>query len=496
MLGLDGVEKLLRSAESSNVPLPDIAKRQLRVVISSVRNDISLLDSTALHSSRFVSLHHEKSALLMRLNAAISPIKDLPQEIIAEIISSCVSSTVHLAALGPNESPWNLTQICSVWRHIALTTPSLWNDITVQFPCHQECESAHLRGMLEIFLSRAGNLPISLDISAAMFYDYNPFCSPFIDSIIDIVRPHVGRLQSLELQPPWVFMPLLELPGGVVRALESVTLVFAKEDGDSPPFFGHGDGLTSNITAFEAAPDLRSVYLISQYADMHLNAFRLPWAQLTHLTILETYVDFADGHEVLRQCTSLISCSIGVATDDFCVPTISPTILRNLESLTVHAYDEEGTHGRFLEPFILPCLRHLELTSENNAPWSEMNVAPLIRRSSPAKLESFHSTAMTPRDVSAVLAEVPLLKELSICFLGREPDRSLDALVTAIARGDLVPNVQKLDLDLQDTYTWGRQPPKPCITIQCHPGEMRQGIWDSCSKLRTQGIEIIFHTNG
>jgi hypothetical protein len=284
-------------------------------------------------------------------------------------------------------------------------------------------------------------------------------------------------------------MPILKLPSGMVHALEVVSLEFAKEDVDSP--FEPGDGFTDNITIFETARNLHCVTLISQFAYMHLTAFRFPWSQLTHLAILDTSVDFESGHKVLRQCTRLVSCSIGVAPDVDCDATIPPTLLPNLISLTVHAYSEEDEHGQFLQPFVLPSLQHLKLASPNHGPWSEMHVTHLIRRSKPAKFECFRCTALTVRDVSAVLTEVPLLKELSLCFLQSEPDPSLDALITAIARGNLVPNIRSFELEVNTTGT------RPGIRVHCHPEEIRPCFWDFWDKLPKQEImDVIIQADG
>ena len=488
------VQKLLRIADSSNAPLPDAAKGQLRALISSLRKDIDPVYSTISHphSRHFVS---GKSALLARLEAAVSPIRDLPLEIIAEILSLCVLEPVHLSNLAPKHPPWNITQICSIWRGVALGLPSLWNDIVVEFLFVDQEECIQQWNLLATFLSRAGNSTISLNMFASMFHDYNPFCQHFIDSIINCVRPHVTQLKVLELQPPEVFIPILELPSGMVGALEVVSLVFGGEEGDSPSSFESGDGLTDNITIFDAAPNLHSVTLISQHAYMYPTAFRFPWSQLTHLAILETYVDFKSGHEMLRQCTSLVSCSIGVAVDVVCDASLPPTLLPNLISLTVHAYYQMEKHGRFLQPFVLPSLQHLELASPNRAPWSEMHVTHLIRRSKPAKFERFRCSALTVRDVSAILSEVPLLKELSLCFPRSEPlDPSLDALITAIACGTLVPNIQSFELKVNTIGDW---PQIPRITVYCRREEIRPCFWDFWDKLPKQKIvDVIIQADG
>jgi hypothetical protein len=181
--------------------------------------------------------------------------------------------------------------------------------------------------------------------------------------------------------------------------------------------------------------------------------------------------------------------------DVVCDATLPPTLLPNLISLTVHAYYEVEKHGRFLQPFILPSLQHLELASPNHAPapWSEMHVTHLIRRSKPAKFECFRCTALTVRDVSAILTEVPLLKELSLCFrLGRESDPSLDALITAIARGNLVPNIRSFELEVIQVNAVGLWPRRmPRITVHCRPEEIRPSFRDFWEKQAIMEIVIL-----
>jgi hypothetical protein len=485
---------LLRIVESSNAPLLDAEKGQLRALISSLCKDIDPIHPAISHrhSRDIVSPRSAKSALLLRLEAAVSPIRDLPLEIVAEILSLCVSTQVDLAALAPEHPPWNLTQICSVWRGVALGLPSLWNDIAVEFPCNEN-KCVHLRNILETFLSRAGNSTISLNIWVTMFD--NPFCQPFVDSIIHCVQPHVTQLKVLVLQPAEAFMPILKLPSGMAQALEAVSLEFDMDDADSP--FGSDDVLRNNIAIFETARNLRCVTLIPHFRDIHLTAFRFPWSQLTHLAILGTCVIFESGHEVLRQCTSLVSCSIGVATDVDCDATLARTLLPNLVSLTVHAYCDEEEHGRFLQPFVLPSLQYLELAFPHDALWSEMDfrVTQLLKRSMPSKLEVFRSTALTPRDVTTILAEVPLLKKLSLCFYAGESGPSLVALVTAIAQGDLVPNIASFELEIYTKGSWPRR--KPPIIIRCFPEEIQPCFWDFWDKLPKQEfMDVIIQADG
>jgi hypothetical protein len=114
------------------------------------------------------SQHRRKSALLVGPSEDVDLTNKLPEELIAEIFSYCVMETIDLGALELVDSPWIIAQICSSWRTVALSSPNLWNDIAIQFPYHRRGKFVHLRNLLEIFLSRAGNSSISLNITATV----------------------------------------------------------------------------------------------------------------------------------------------------------------------------------------------------------------------------------------------------------------------------------------------------------------------------------------
>ena len=387
--------------------------------------------------------------------------------------------------------------------------PNLWNDIAVQFPYRLLGEFVHLRNLFEIFLSRAGNSSISLNITAAV--DEHSPDPKLVDSIVTLVHPLIGQFRHLGLQPVGAMMPILQLPSDRAQALESASLVFDDNDCDNIFERGERDGWTeaNKITIFGTARNLRCVTLTTDHVEMHLNVLRFPWSQLTHLTLLDTFLEFQSAHETLRQCTSLVSCHFAITSDWNCWSLDNPTVLHNLVSLTVYAYDQCCYHGEFLQPFILPSLRCLELCSEHTTPWSHGKIIELIRRSSHANFECFRFASLLPNEALAALSEAPLLKELSLSFplsiFGADPlsvfgDEVLvlPALITAVARGDVVPNIETFNLEFQDTTDkHGLQ--KHFIKVQCRPEEMQQGFRDFWIKLRNQDLEfvdIILEVNG
>jgi hypothetical protein len=127
-----------------------------------------------------------------------------------------------------------------------------------------------------------------------------------------------------------------------------------------------------------------------------------------------------------------------------------------------------------------------------------MNITELIRGST--KLKHFHSIFLHPQILSSILTELLSLKELSLWFdrgisrLGL--DDSVDALVTAIARGDLVPNIQAFDLRWYNVLMLGRIIHSR-ITLRCRPEEVRPGFRDILITLSKQGsIDVFYEADG
>ncbi|KAJ7134865.1 hypothetical protein C8R44DRAFT_563163, partial [Mycena epipterygia] len=57
--------------------------------------------------------------------ALISPIRQLPLDVIHEIFMACIP-THRNCVMSASEAPVLLGRICSAWRNISLSTPHLW----------------------------------------------------------------------------------------------------------------------------------------------------------------------------------------------------------------------------------------------------------------------------------------------------------------------------------------------------------------------------------
>lgn len=70
-----------------------------------------------------------------------SPISALPAELLAEIFIFCLP-TDRYPIPTPTDAPLLLTQVCSLWRSVAISLPGLWTAIHIKF-CRPAFISLH-----------------------------------------------------------------------------------------------------------------------------------------------------------------------------------------------------------------------------------------------------------------------------------------------------------------------------------------------------------------
>ncbi|KZP22080.1 hypothetical protein FIBSPDRAFT_716205, partial [Athelia psychrophila] len=139
----------------SNTALPSSQTNVIASSISSALFDVSQLDQdTSRLKSTIVELCRkcdERQSFAMAHKALVSPIRQVPPEIITEVF-------LH-SAEGNFESPIFLASICSRWRTIALSSPQLWASFRISVNAENlESQIA----LAEMWLSRAGRYPLSI----------------------------------------------------------------------------------------------------------------------------------------------------------------------------------------------------------------------------------------------------------------------------------------------------------------------------------------------
>jgi hypothetical protein len=89
------------------------------------------------HGDQTIKWEKERASLLDYLaqnKAIISPLRRMPPEILCETFLLTLPSRVQEAAFASvHDSPWVLTQVCSRWRAIAISTPFLWSRVNIDY---------------------------------------------------------------------------------------------------------------------------------------------------------------------------------------------------------------------------------------------------------------------------------------------------------------------------------------------------------------------------
>ena len=137
-----------------------IATVQPRVVdlgkeIKRVRAVLDQLNKEHVSASDFVKEH----------KALLSPARRLIPELWSEIFARCVPKPSQLAR-GPStfdtsKPPYVLLSVCSTWRSVALSTPTLW--ATISFPVRQS-QGFRQTQMTKFWLERSRACPLSIHL--------------------------------------------------------------------------------------------------------------------------------------------------------------------------------------------------------------------------------------------------------------------------------------------------------------------------------------------
>ncbi|KAK7017403.1 F-box domain-containing protein [Favolaschia claudopus] len=205
---------------------------------------------------RLAILRDEKALVQETLDAYKYPVLEVPNEIVSEIFIQFVPPYPSRPPNRGTLSPTLLTQICTRWRQIALSTPQLWR--AVHIAVWDDAVGSHPQIQLAgTWFSRAGIYPLSLEISGTR------------DS--SITREEISDL-AVE-QARWEYLKIN------VSDLDTVFGLVG-----SMPQLRHIDvdvSRSSEIVTLEQVPLLCSAVL-SGFAPSYIV---LPWNQLTPLAL-------------------------------------------------------------------------------------------------------------------------------------------------------------------------------------------------------------------
>ncbi|KAJ7062327.1 hypothetical protein C8F01DRAFT_1284860 [Mycena amicta] len=249
--------------------------------------------------------------------ALLSPIRRVPLDILSEIFISCLP-TERNCVMSPGEAPILLGHICSYWREIALSTPSLWaslhfvDDLSTLSSNRKQKAEQRLDAAIR-WVGRSGKCPLSISIygtGALLPSHWNdqteePPTLRFLQALV----PLASRWTHLRFAMPSGNLTLFKrLSARDVPLLRSFSLIDFGGTGNS------FDWTTGFPIEWLRGSRLEQVHIRQTY---HLSPGHIPlrWEDLTVIDF-DSYSNVFEVLVVLARCPRLISCGISVAMED------------------------------------------------------------------------------------------------------------------------------------------------------------------------------------
>ncbi|KAJ7257087.1 hypothetical protein C8J57DRAFT_555592 [Mycena rebaudengoi] len=358
---------------------------------TDVRARISELDACILDlEESLAAARCERENLQFRLDEYRYPVLTLPVEITSEIFLNFLPIYPLRPPLSGSSSPAVLGQICSKWRHVALSTPQLWRAIEIGLRLDFDRFVNTKLSILETWLARSKNCPLSLSLQTRSGYCDG---APQLRRLEDTMSAHSDRLQFLDidgdgLRGPFPLLRELTVGSSVVHTA---------------------------ATVFCDAPSLTTVHFPRASTPSY---FELPWSQLTTISVMEC--ELSEVANILRLAVSLVDFR-GSLWDDPLeeIPLEPPLIMMQLESLTLgdQPSNDPGFQKLLLDMLTAPALRHLTVSERELGPDHLSTITSLLSRSH-CSLESLHiiHSSWHEANYRSVFPSIPALNVSTLDF--------------------------------------------------------------------------------
>ena len=193
--------------------------------------------------------------------AVLSPVRYLPSEILQEIFLRYADNLRPNVAIAT--MPWHLGHISHRWRKIALSLPSLWDNIP-KFDIFEKPKRPYVRALI-CLIQRSGTSPtLKFDISGYPSLNLKKVSK---SSIFKEIMLHSERIEQLRIEVNEATMQLFQ---GFKGRLPNLRILRVFLNAIEAP----------SLDIFENAPALRKV-AIGGIVPSSVKVF-LPWSQITH----------------------------------------------------------------------------------------------------------------------------------------------------------------------------------------------------------------------
>ena len=334
-----------------------------------------------------------------------------------------------------------LSHVCSRWRRLTLSTYELWSSVFITF------FDARSKQLANEWLSKAAGYPVTISISSIRDWDSASHVEFDVHTELkDFLSAYKIKILDLPIySKTWPQLTLIfsELPDENISFLEKLSLADLDDDG------------RQELLLLPSAryPRLHCLELSGLF---DCSAFILPWNTLRELDITFVYLPFTQCLHVLRQCTSLDTCSFSVKSSSNIAMQYEPVHHPNLSRLLLYL-NEPALIEIVLRPLTVPNLTSLAIERgigdgihPAHYPFPlpllgsgfEAEYLNLMHRSKHPSIQHLSITYTDdPINIANLLVASPTLTRLTIGYavFGQT---TLDEL----AEGRLGPNLQHLGL--------------------------------------------------
>ncbi|KAJ7458557.1 hypothetical protein FB451DRAFT_581130 [Mycena latifolia] len=345
---------IIESIIHSNEPLSDSQSLEVRSTLEATLAVLSGLEEqiskTVVSLLKLESERRRCSEYAVSLKGALSPIRHIPSEILAEVFLRCRDESLmgdnKYSVTNPRQAPMLLGHISSRWRRVCYDSPRLWDH------CYRPATSMLSFGLLQTLLNRSGILPLRVELEMRTHIWPTENAD---DNALDLVFHHHHRLQHIRFDI-WAAAPLSPLPFSNRRTALPILSSLEIE--------AHTDlDTTGLLSLFNDAPQLRAVSLAVYYASTHSLGPALPWAQLTRLE-LHIHISLDEARDILLQCEEIEECQLSRMVR--CHELGPSQRTRQLDHLQRFTIDTDGEHipSTFFDAFTFPNLLYLNISAD------------------------------------------------------------------------------------------------------------------------------------
>ncbi|PPQ70051.1 hypothetical protein CVT26_013377 [Gymnopilus dilepis] len=419
-------------------------------------------------------LFRDYKGLLPGINRAHDPIfQRLPPEIISYIFQYAVPDIPfdRSGAMGLNDTETIFQEVaarlvlgwvCKQWRQLAWSTPQLWTYILVNLEARDLKQHV---GFFRDWLSRSGNLPLSIRVYGKAYSDP----TPEVCDIIGLINKESSRWKMLDLRISAVFSTRFV---GDTQCVGRPILGSLRLEHHDDPETAHN--FQFNLMSTRPAPS--NVFMM----DVPYKSVHIQWDNVTYFEAEEVYLD--DVFQLLQNAPGLQDLKLECISEDrgdFPLPD-SIVVHRQLRDLTLR-WPFHGVLHDFLSHINLPSLNRLYLRHGYEDHAGETIASFLKRSSCPLEILILTDTIYDTDELVSVLSEVPSLVSLDFFVEEELPDTgnfSPEAFFTLLAQVPLpptsdtssseeieepqvsfLPNLRYLSFEPLDRFSWDLLPP-------------------------------------